>query len=1395
MPKSTPQLPLASESPRPTFRGGLKWLLMAMVLCMLGLMLWQLRAEFRQQQDNFRQAGQNHGEQVANQFALRLELRAQTGMDTLRQHALRPAPGEQSHKILKKLQAVFPSLLSLAWINPQGGIIADSSADSSDAAFIASLPAKSQDQPYYLTSGPQADSPIYMLVRQPEGVRPGGFWLGRMDHQILAGLFGTLRNPSFNWQIEAPNSHQVLAHNPTAQATNLTSISLIDLPRTNLQLRNLLDEQQLRLNLLPSLIGKLLVFIGCAVLTLVTLLLLLRELRRLSEQNSASRRELYQAAAALHAIEERVIVTNLSGHIRYINSPAKRLLGLPFRQIRGRLLGELIPAVQRLVWNSASDPQEATAQIIQWPDSTLLLSVNRSELPGDQLHGGYVWVLRDVTAEQQSRRIINESRRRYQDIFEGTGSPLCVLDLTQLHSYLLAREISTGAALEQWLVANPQSHSELLQCLRLTDANQTALRLFGVSDLEQAWQLLVTSHPLRIGGIRQRIMQATLEGPQLLEMESRAVTAQGHERFLWLTLRIPEHSDNLSAVTLAINDITSRKRIELSLIERERFWSDVVRSVPDTLYIHDIPGKRVMFSNNRLGPVLGYSKDELRVIGDKLWEKILHPDDSELYGTVRSAQQVLGEGQLLQFQLRWRHRDGSWHWFDIREHAMSRDDHGRVSRLIGVAKDITAQIAANEALRESERRYRLLAESTTDVIFSTDRNLKLNYVSSAAEPMFGRSPEWILQHGLFGMVANPKQMTGVHSLLKSVQKAVGQPTLLAEMRNATPSRLFNFDYFHADGRKIPAELNMSLMWDDNDNFAGLLGVGRDISLQRRADKDMRMAATVFEHSTAAIAITDPAGYIAQVNQTFSRITGYSPADVLDQLPSMLSPDKGVPEQFNFILGRLNQHGSWEGELWMRRKNAENYPAWVGITAVKDDEGDLVSYVYFFSDISERKASEQRIHRLAYYDILTQIPNRSLFQDRLHTSLQKAQRNNSWVALMFLDLDRFKPINDSLGHAAGDLMLKEVAVRLSACVGADDTVARMGGDEFTLLLQANTSHEATLNRAIHVGEQILASLSRAFILEGREFFVTASIGIAISPQDGNESSLLMKNADTAMYHAKERGKNNFQFYQADMNARALERLELESELRHALELKQFVLYYQPQFANDGLRLSGVEALLRWQHPQRGLVPPGEFIPVLEELGLVEQVGDWVLSEACQQFTDWRSRNLAIEKMSVNLSARQFKDGQLAQRIETILRDSGMPPSALELELTESILMGNADDTLLTLAQLKQLGLCIAVDDFGTGYSSLNYLKQFPIDVLKIDRSFVDGLPDGEQDAQIARAIIAMAHSLNLKVIAEGVETQAQLDFLRQHDCDEVQGFLLGRPLPAHELEQQLKRRTP
>ena len=1396
-PPTTPRTPGAP--PAEAMRGPTRGALVVLVLSMLVLLLWQLRQESQQLLDNQRQLGLAYSSQLANHLSLNMALKASAGQALLQPHVLPPKNPDELEELLHTLRGVFPTLRSLAWLNRQGRIVADSHTPTEDALYLSELLQRGARESFFYTFSANDHGRIYLLLRHNPDSAASGFWVLRLTNRALTSWLHEHHQSQHQWLLEDRNAQRVIASNAIQGATSLPvappvtaenldqSMQETLLNGSDWQLRALFNERKVRAQQLPQQASKLLLFILCATLTLLALYRLLNEQRSLHALNTASRRSLQQAASVLGAIEERVLVTDSNGQLQYLNPQAEAMFGLSNDEARDWHLLKLLPRLDPLLLHDTALHNDLGPDLVEIQQNGVahLYDISRSDLSEDNKRTGFVWVLRDVTEEQHASQVLQETRRRYQDIFDGTGTALCVLDLADLQRYLQQQQLRNIASLQRWLEVDPQHHIELCQRLRLTETNHVALQLLGVDSNQQAWQHLFNSGPLRPEGFRMQLLNALLSGGGQLEMERQICTPQGHERHLWLLMHLPESIDDLQAVTLSISDITNRKRIETSLIERERFWSDVVSAVPDTIYVHDIAGKRVMYSNNHLGPQLGDSKAEMLQLGERLWEKILHPDDVELYQRMRNIQQVLGNGLLMQFELRWRHRDGSWHWFDIREQALARDAKGRVSRLIGVAKDITEQITHSESLRTSEQRYRLLAESISDVIFSTDAQLQLNYVSPSVMPVLGYDSEWALANGFHSLATNPRQLSGFYALLDRVRNALGDPQRLAELRAEFLPQLFVFDCLRADGQKIPIELRLVPMWDDSGRFEGLLGVGRDISLQRRAEKDLRMAATVFEHSTAAILVTDPAGYIVQVNNAFSRVSGYSSKQILDQLPSMLTADTQQASHLAYVVKQLNQQGSWEGEVWLKRKSGEKFPAWVGITAVKDDEGDLVSYVCFFSDISERKASEQRIHRLAYYDALTQLPNRTLFQDRLHSALQHGERHQEWVVLMFLDLDRFKPINDSLGHAAGDRMLKEVATRLRACVDSDDTVARMGGDEFTLLLQSQSQREVALTRAIHVGEQILASLAQPFVLEGREFFVTASIGIALSPQDGNELSQLMKNADTAMYHAKERGKNNFQFYQADMNASALQRLELESDLRHALEQNEFRLYYQPQFSGDGKRLTGAEALLRWLHPQRGLVPPNDFIPVLEELGLVVQVGDWVLRESCRQLAEWHEAKIRVPKISVNLSARQFAEGDLDRRIAQIIEQSGVAPACLELELTESILMEDVANAMQTLTSLKKLGVGIAIDDFGTGYSSLNYLKQFPIDVLKIDRSFVDGLPHGEQDGQIARAIIAMAHSLNLTVIAEGVETLAQLDFLRGHDCDEVQGFLLGRPMPAHQ----------
>ncbi|SEK64363.1 PAS domain S-box-containing protein/diguanylate cyclase (GGDEF) domain-containing protein [Atopomonas hussainii] len=1346
--------------------------LVTLLLAAVALLIGHVITQYRDISENFRQHSSEQAEAIAQSLSQRLKLRAEVA-----QQVLLDTPRLEAAQRLRSLLPAFREL-----------------ADPLALALRNSLPPLEPGQRYYFRQA--QDGQHLWLQLQDVGSRRQ--WLILLD---ASSLLEQLPRPNQedNWLLADAEGDDALlrpglpvqlpAQPLNAQETG-QRLSAHAVAGSDWLVISLLDEQQLSQRLLRNLLAQTLLIGALTGLCLWLLWSLFREQHSLQHLNREARRSLRQAGELLDALDERVLATDLEGRVLYLNLPAQRLLR---QQTANRdlhlsqCLPELLPLLKQKSF--AFDMGAEHVRLIEQGESRLF-NVVRNPLQAN-LDEGYVWLLRDVTDEQQAMRGLQETRRRYQEIFEGVGTSLIVLDLSKVRSFLIEQRVHDTQSLERWLKHNPTLHDKLLRLIRITEINQVTSRLLGARSPQEAWRLLFDHGPLRPSSVRTQIIAASIGLQQHLDTEVTLHTHQGHKRHLWLTMRLPDMVQDLSAVTASFNDITARKRIETSLIEREKFWSDVVKAVPDTLYIHDFNEHRAIFTNRGLGFDLGYSHAELKAMGAQYWEKILHPDDYEFYEKIRRSQRVIGDHQTITGLLRWRHHNGDYLWFQIRERAFSRKPDGTVHRLIGTAKNVTDLIEATERMRTDEARYRALTESLQEVIWTTDSEFRLDYVSPMSEQLLGIAPQHFLNRGYMQFIADRRQLTPANVALQTLRNDLLNVNRQQQLRDNQASYQISLDFLHAAGHKVPLDITVSLQWDANGRFKGLLGLARDVTEQRRAERELRMAATVFDHSTAAVLVTDPAGYVVKVNHTFTQMLGYSNDEIVGKRPNWLTADRQEEASLPDIQKYVLQAGSWEGEIWLKRQNGEVFPAWIGLNSVDDSEGDLVSFVCFCVDISERKASEQRIHRLAYYDALTSLPNRSLFQDRLHAALQHAGRHNEWVALMFLDLDRFKPINDSLGHAAGDRMLKEVAERLSHCSDLEYTLARMGGDEFTLLVSGLPQREEALNQAMHLAESILAQLAKPFRLERRDFFVTGSIGIALFPQDGVEANQLMKNADTAMYHAKEVGRNNFQFYQAEMNARALERLELESDLRRAVEQQEFELFYQAQFARDGQQLIGAEALLRWRHPQRGLISPALFIPVLEELGLIVPVGDWALREACQQLMRWDANGLVMSKVSVNLSARQFDDASLGSRVASVLAETRLNAKRLELELTESILMHNIEAVLPLIESFKRLGLTLAIDDFGTGYSSLSYLKQLPIDLLKIDRSFVDGLPDGEQDGQIARAIIAMAHSLNMQVIAEGVETAEQLAFLQEHGCDEFQGYLLAKPLPAGEFLQRFR----
>ncbi|MBC7781933.1 MAG: EAL domain-containing protein [Proteobacteria bacterium] len=556
--------------------------------------------------------------------------------------------------------------------------------------------------------------------------------------------------------------------------------------------------------------------------------------------------------------------------------------------------------------------------------------------------------------------------------------------------------------------------------------------------------------------------------------------------------------------------------------------------------------------------------------------------------------------------------------------------------------------------------------------------------------------------------------------------------------------------------------------------------------RKEAETKLRLAGKTVESAAESIVVTDERGYIVDVNPAFSVMTGYERDEVMGRSPRMLRSDRQTSSDYQLMWSVVRQQGKWQGELWSRRKNGEVYPEWVSICAVRSDAGEATHFVTIATDISQRKVSEERLQYLANYDPLTQLPNRAAFNQHLEHAIHQAQRHKRQLAVMFVDLDRFKMINDSLGHEAGDRVLREAAGRLHDCVRASDTVCRLGGDEFVIIIE----ELATVAAVAAVAEKILQAIARPFIVEGQEFHITASMGIAGFPEDGADRQQLLKNSDVAMYRAKELGKNKFQFYSAHMNAHSFDRMVMEAALRRALERGELELWYQARIELSTQRIAGAEALLRWRHPQMGLVLPGQFITLAEETGLIVPIGEWVLDQACQEAVSWQVSGLPPIAVAVNLSARQFAHETLVDATARTLERHALSPGTLELEITESMVMNNPEQAVILLTALKAMGCHLSIDDFGTGYSSLAQLKRFPVDSLKIDRSFVRDLPGDTDDAAITRAVIAMAHSLKLRVVAEGVETREQLQFLREHGCDDVQGYLFGRPMPAVEFARAL-----
>jgi diguanylate cyclase (GGDEF)-like protein/PAS domain S-box-containing protein len=673
------------------------------------------------------------------------------------------------------------------------------------------------------------------------------------------------------------------------------------------------------------------------------------------------------------------------------------------------------------------------------------------------------------------------------------------------------------------------------------------------------------------------------------------------------------------------------------------------------------------------------------------------------------------------------------------------------------------------ALKRSENRYRQLVENSPIPILLLQHE-EIVFLNKAAR-------QSLQPQGSDSLIGQP-----IKEIFLEETKGQFEAGLL--QIDQTDSKPLETRLRRADASIIQVEIYLSSA--EHEGKPATLLAFTDITQRKESEAQLQQAVQIIEHTMEAIVITDTDGIITSVNPAFCKITGYSSSEALGQHIDLITSDQHPPDFFLEQLKSIRETGFWRGEIWSQRANGEIYPAWVTISCARNDAGQLSNYVGVFSDISSIKQSQTKLEHLAHHDSLTNLPNRLLFEDRLQHAISQSKRQRQQLAVLFLDLDRFKNINDTLGHTMGDELLKEVAKRLQSILRAEDTAARLGGDEFTVLVE----NLEDPSQAAVVAAKIQESFKTPYQIAGRELHITTSIGISIYPDDGLTVADLTKNADAAMYQAKEQGRNNYRYYTSELTRTAFERLLLETELRTAIEKDELLLYYQPQISLQTGEMTGAEAVLRWHHPRLGIIPPARFIPLAEESGLIHEIGHWVLKEACDQTYYLHRQGLFQGRMAINLSVRQIMQTDLILRFEQIIGESNCPPELLQLEVTEGIFMGQMQQSVPVLNVFKKLGVTIAIDDFGTGYSSLSYLKQLPIDKLKIDRSFIRDLPHDSDAIAITQAIISLGKNLALSIVAEGVETLAQQTLLQKMGCEEGQGYLYSPPVPSNAFEEML-----
>ncbi len=896
------------------------------------------------------------------------------------------------------------------------------------------------------------------------------------------------------------------------------------------------------------------------------------------------------------------------------------------------------------------------------------------------------------------------------------------------------------------------------------------------------------------------------------------ITSQGSEELAVQALMLgvddyliktPGYLHELAAAFEKVKRQVDLKRERANLKETNQRLNHLLATSPSILFclqVNESLLSPVWVSENIHG-MLGYTQQE--ALAPNWWWSRIHPDDRP---KVQAASiKILSEINY-SYEYRFLHNDGRTIWVSEALHLVT-DNQGKPLEVIGTWLDLSqtkrneaVQMARNAVLDQVVGNQKLaiilddiahrLEEVNPDmhvsILLLDCRNGQLINGASPSLPAFFNAAVEGLEPGLgrgsCGTAVYLGEVVVITDIdnhpywqpyLEMTQRAGLHACWSVPFKDEAGQALGSFCIYYST-KRAPSSAELDLI----EEFARITA----LAVQKvNATDALRQSAAVFESTQDGVLITDLIPRIVAINHAYTKITGYTEAESLGKNPSILQSGRHDLDFYQTLWSNVKDKGFWQGEIWNRRQNGEIYPQWLTISTVLDELGKAKNYVGVFTDISQAKQSEARLEYLAHYDPLTHLPNRLLIQSRLEQAVERAGRHGYRIGILYIDLDRFKTINDSLSHPVGDELLVAIAQRLSARLREEDVLARLGGDEFLLVMELVAQPEG----AATLAQALIELLTTPFNLpSGHEVFISISVGISLFPDDGKTVTELIQYADLAMYQAKQDGRNTYRFHTEALTTAASERLAMETNLRRALERDEFVLFYQPLVNIFDGTLIGVEALVRWQPPNRTLVFPDKFISIAEETGLIVPLGEWVLRTACAQARAWQDIGLTQLIMAVNLSGRQFQSGKIVSLVRTVLQEIGLPAQQLELELTESIVMDQAEQAITTLDGLKALGVRLAIDDFGTGYSSLAYLTRFPIDKLKIDRSFVSDITGNTSDNEIVSTIIAMAKTLKLDVVAEGVETQQQLDILRHFGCNQCQGYLFSKPLPTTEIEKLL-----